>query len=175
TCLGDHTVDAEYPGRADQIGLATRLQTVFGALSRLDRGSHQPGIGADAQGVGVFLEAAGQGDEGTRTVAFGKWLGSPGRRQAGLVRLNPDLEDLGGFVLQVVLAVSDTGTGAHHLHVAGLGTALVAQVVLMADGPFAYVGDDLHVAMRMRRKARVRGDLVVIPDAQAPPVHSLGV
>ena len=71
--------------------------------------------------------------------------------------------------------MGDAGTGAHYLHVAGLGTTFVAQVVLMADGTFANVGDDLHVAVRVRRETRVRCDLVVVPHAQAAPVHPLGV
>ena len=65
--------------------------------------------------------------------------------------------------------------GAHHLHVAGLGAALVAEAVLVGDRALAHVGDDLHVGVRVRRKAGVRRDLVVVPDPQRAPAHPLGV
>ena len=68
--------------------------------------------------------------------------------------------------------MADAGAGAHHLHVASLGTALVALVVLMADGAFADVGDDFHVRMRVRREAGAGLDGVVIPHPQRTPVHA---
>ncbi|MNT19068.1 hypothetical protein D3C72_1543050 [compost metagenome] len=71
--------------------------------------------------------------------------------------------------------MGDAGARAHHLHVAGLGAALVAQVVLVGDGPLADVGDDFHVLVRVRREAGLGGDLVVVPDAQLAPAHPLAV
>src|SRR5262249_13104098 len=50
--------------------------------------------------------------------------------------------------------------------VARLGAALVAERVLVSDRTLADIGDDLHVRVGMRRKAGVRCDLVVVPDAQ---------
>jgi hypothetical protein len=49
--------------------------------------------------------------------------------------------------------VADAGARAHHLDVARLGAALVAQVVLVGDRAFADIGDDLHVGVRVRREA----------------------
>ena len=60
--------------------------------------------------------------------------------------------------LEIVFGVADAGAGAHHLHVAGFGAAFVAQAVLVRDRALADIGDDLHVAMRMRRKAGLRRD-----------------
>src|SRR3546814_7363197 len=37
------------------------------------------------------------------------------------------------------------------------------------------VGDDLHVAVRMRRKARLCRNAVVIPHAQRAPAHAVGI
>lgn len=71
--------------------------------------------------------------------------------------------------------MDDAGTGAHHLHVAGLGAALVAQAVLVGDRAFADIGNDLHVAVRVRREAAAGGDLVIVPDPQAAPVLALRV
>src|SRR4051794_17873630 len=67
------------------------------------------------------------------------------------------------------------GAGAHHLHVTRARAALVAHRILVRDRTGANVGDDFHVTMRVRRKAALRRDLVVIPDASAPPAHSARV
>src|SRR3546814_10637407 len=45
----------------------------------------------------------------------------------------------------------------------------------MADRAFTNIGDDFHVAVRMRRKAGVRGDDIVVPDAKASPVHPVRI
>ena len=63
TCLDGYAVDTESTGSAHQIGLAARLQAVFGTLSSLDRGRNQARVGTDAQCVDILLVTAGQGDE----------------------------------------------------------------------------------------------------------------
>lgn len=45
--------------------------------------------------------------------------------------------------------VADAASGAHHLHVADFGAALVAEAILMGDRAFADMGDDLHIGGRM--------------------------
>src|SRR6185369_2518738 len=65
--------------------------------------------------------------------------------------------------------------GAHHLDVAGGGAALVAERILMGDRAGPDVGHDLHVAVRMRREATLRRDLVVVPDADPAPAHAARV
>ena len=67
------------------------------------------------------------------------------------------------------------GAGAHHLHVAGFGAPLIAEAVLMGDRPLPHISDDLHIGMRMWRKPRLRGDLIVVPDPQSTPAHTLRV
>ncbi|MOA25201.1 hypothetical protein D3C78_1459130 [compost metagenome] len=71
--------------------------------------------------------------------------------------------------------MGDTGTGTHDLHIAGFSTALVAQAVLVGDSTLTYIGDDFHVAVRMRREATASGDQVVVPDPQVAPLHPLRV
>src|SRR5690606_8576103 len=100
----------------------------------------------------------GQGDEGAGTVLPGEGSGAPGWRQAPLVGHDPDLEDAGRLVLQVVFTVEDAGPGAHHLHVSGQGAAVIAEAVLVGDGAAAHVGDDFHVLVRVRGKAGLRGN-----------------
>ena len=71
--------------------------------------------------------------------------------------------------------MADAGAGAHHLDVAGLGAALVAEAVLMGDRALSDIGDDLHIGMRMRRKPGLRCDLVVVPYPERAPAHPLRV
>ena len=89
---------------------------------------------------------------------------------AAAVRHDPDLEQRAGLVLHVELAVLDPGPRAHHLHIARDRPALVAQTVLVADRPGAHVGDDFHVIVRVRRKAAVRRDHIIVPHPQGPPL-----
>src|SRR5258708_9260292 len=89
-----------------------------------------------------------------------------------LRRYDPDLEDPGRPRLEIVFGVPDARSGSHHLHVACLGTALVAEAVLVRDGALADVGDDFHVGVGMRRKSRVGGDLVIVPYPQSAPAQS---
>ena len=72
------------------------------------------------------------------------------------------------------IRVADPGAGAHHLHVASFGAPLVAEAVRMGYGALAHIGDDLHVGVGVRRKARMRRDLVVVPHPERAPAHALG-
>src|SRR6266446_1822705 len=89
-----------------------------------------------------------------------------------LRRYDPDLEDPGRPRLEIVFGVPDARSGSHHLHVACLGTTLVAEAVLVRNGTLADIGDDFHVGVGVRRKARVRSDLVIVPYSQRAPAHS---
>ncbi|MCY1361285.1 hypothetical protein D9M69_479460 [compost metagenome] len=147
---------------------------ILGGFAGLEVRGYQPGIGPNAQALIVACLAAGQGDK-TFAVTFRERLGAPGRRQAGLVRDDPDLENPGRRRFQVVLAVGNPGAGAHDLDVTRFGTTLVAKVVLVGNGAFADIGDDFHVAVRVLRETGAGSDHVVIPDPQVAPVHTLGI
>ena len=45
----------------------------------------------------------------------------------------------------------------------------------MLNGAFQNVGDDLHVAMGMRRETLAAGDAVLIDDAQSAEAHMVAV
>ena len=66
----------------------------------------------------------------------------------------------------------DAGAGVHHLHVARLGPPLVAQAVAMGDRALPDIGDDLHLAVRVRVEPGARGNLVVVPHAQPAKAHA---
>ena len=116
--------------------------------------------------------AGGQHLEPRLARRLGEGLRAPVRLRAAAVGHDPDLEERRRLGLQVVLGVHHAGAGAHDLHVAGLGAALVAHVVAVGDRALADIGDDLHVAVRVRVEAGAGGDLVVVPDAQPAPAHA---
>ena len=152
-----------------------QAQRELQALPGQQRGGQHPCLGMNGQGVGVAGHAAGQHHELPGALAFGETAGAPGRRVAMPIGQDPDLEDAAGDVFAVVFGVLNASAGAHHLHVAGHGAALVAEIVAVADGAAAHVGDDFHVAVRMGREAAAGGDLVIVPDPQSTPVHALRV
>ena len=156
--------------------MARLLRRILRALAGLQRGGEHPRIGPDRQRVLVAGKAARDGDElAVGPVRLRKGLCAPGRLAAMRIGLDPDLEDLGLGRLQIVLGMADAAARAHHLHVARFSAALVAKAVLMGDGAFAHVSDDLHVGMGMGRKAGVRCDLVVIPHPQGAVAHIGGI
>src|SRR3546814_4297827 len=69
----------------------------------------------------------------------------------------------------------DPGARRHHLDVAGLGPALVAELVAVGDGAFPHIGDDFHVAVRVRVEAAAGTDGVVVPDPERADTHPLRI
>src|SRR5262245_32847828 len=161
--------------RRYEIAVPRRSERVFDAVARFERCAENARLGPDRKSAGVGGKAACERDEPSRTIRLGEWLGAPGRRAALPGRLNPDLEQRRGHRFPIVLGVANAGPCAHYLNVARLGAAFIAEAVLMRDRARADIGDDLHVGMRVRRKAGMGGDLVVVPDAQSPVSHPLGV
>lgn len=70
--------------------------------------------------------------------------------------------------------MADVRASAHHLHIAGLRAALVAETVLVADGTKTYVGDDLHVAVACSGKPLLAAILSSLQTCSGPhwPAHS---
>ncbi len=150
-------------------------ERIIHRLSGLDRRAENAGVGPDRQCLAVLVEARGEHDELAGAIALGEGAGTPARRAAALVGLDPDLEDAGIGILQIIFGMGHPAAGRHHLDVARRGAAGIAQIVLVGDRAFADVGDDLHVAMRVRREAGLGGDDVVVPDAQRTPAHPPGI
>ena len=71
--------------------------------------------------------------------------------------------------------MTDAGARAHHLDIAGLGAATIAQAVLVGNGPGPDIGDDFHIGVGMVRKAGIGGDGIVIPYSQRSPAHAARV
>ena len=163
------------PAAGGDIEVAAGWERQLNRLSRGERGAEHACIGADRQGVVLARRAAGEGDERPRTVGLREGAGGPARRAASKIGLDPDLEESRRLAFRVELGVADAGARAHHLHVAGGRAAVVAQAVAVADRTPPDIGDDLHIGMAVERKAGARGDLVVVPDAQATPAHSVRI
>src|SRR3546814_13446881 len=100
-------------------------------LPRLQSRPQHPRIGADGQRVAVVLKAGGEGNELAGTVPLRKGLRSPRGFVAGTGGNDPDLEDASLHILMIIFRMANAGSGRHHLHVARLRPALVAEAVLM--------------------------------------------
>src|SRR5215210_234813 len=82
--------------------------------------------------------------------------------------LDPDLQEVDALRGRGVrLAMCDARACAHLLHLAGANHAAPARGVAVFERALDDVGDDLHVGVRVRRKARGRRDVVLVDDEQA--------
>src|ERR1051326_9387563 len=78
------------------------------------------------------------------------------RSQPPLTRLNPDLQEVQRLrVAWIELAMGHPSTGAHQLNLPWLKDAAIAHAVLVLQGTFEHVAEDLHVAMRDRKSTRL--------------------
>ena len=55
---------------------------------------------------------------------------------------------------------------AHHSDVSRFGLTFVAETIPVGHHPFAHIGDDFHVGVRMGRKACIWSDL-----GRGPPIR----
>src|SRR6266576_6801569 len=75
------------------------------------------------------------------------------RRDTLAVRHNPDLQEVHRFCLRVIeLAVADTGARGHDLHVTWSDDRSGTDAVLVLEGAFQNVGNDLHVTVSVGAK-----------------------
>src|SRR5688572_29597945 len=75
----------------------------------------------------------------------------------------------------VELAVAHADAGAHALHVAGNDGGAVSHAVLVAQGAFQHVADDLHVAVAVGAEALARLHAVLVDHPQRAEAHVLRV
>src|SRR5690606_37343885 len=129
----EFAVDLDPASGGDEIEVAARRAFIGHAVPGLHRSAQQAGVGPDAKRFGVILITAGQNRQPAGTVAPGERLRPPAWGTAPRPRNDPDLEERGRFVLQIIFGVADAGARAHHLDVARFRAALVAKAVLMGD------------------------------------------
>src|SRR5207244_3498909 len=75
----------------------------------------------------------------------------------------------------IEFAVLHARAGGHVLHLARTDHASVAHRILVLQCAAEDVGDDFHVAMRMRSETLSRHYEIVVDDAQAAETHPLRV
>src|ERR1700716_2848760 len=94
------------------------------------------------------------------------------RRNAKLVRLDPDLQEMRLPVRRMVeFGMPYPRAGAHALHVARADRAAVAHAVLMPELTLEYIGDDFHVLVAVRAEPGTGVDPVFINHPQRPESH----
>ena len=99
-----------------------------------------------------------------------------GRGQVRGLGQDPDLQQVHGRVARgVVLAVGHAGARGHALQLAGADHRRGAEAVLVLERALEHASHDLHVAVRVRRKALARLDPVLVDHAQRAEAHVLRV
>src|SRR5262249_45351894 len=71
----------------------------------------------------------------------------------------------------VVLAVADSSSGTHALHIAHADHGACPRAVFVRQGAFEHVGDDLHVPVRMSREPAAGNNSVFVDDSQITKAH----
>ena len=92
-----------------------------------------------------------------------------------MARTQPDLEELEGVFVAIVLGMSDARSGTYDLDVAGYSPTDVAYAIFVRDGALADIGDDLHVRMGVTAEAGAGRDLVVVPDHEGAECTVRGI
>ena len=158
-------------------GLGLRLWQRAGCRAGIvtGRSSRIVQVRAEELGIGIVRQARGEHFEPAIPAVLGERARTPAGGMSAAIRHDPDLEQAALLVFQVVFGMADAGARAHHLDIARLGPALVAQAVLVGNRALADIGDDLHILVRVRRKAALRRDPVIVPHSQRAPVDPRGI
>jgi len=147
-----------------EIGVSEGQRRVGQSGPGKERGSQDPRISADQKRLRILRIPARQLDETSGAIRFGEFAAVPARLPAAVARKQPDLEELEGAFVAIVLGMTDPGSSAHDLDVASHGPADIAGAVFMGHRALADIGDDFHVGMGVAAKASAGRDLVVVPD-----------
>jgi len=150
---------------------------MFDQRPRRQPGAIETGIGLDHQRaiVDILVKSAGQNLQLINTIALRKSFAVPARVSSGRARFDPDLEQTGFVILEILFAVHDTATGAHHLNIACFGPACIAHIIAMGNGALTDIGDDFHILMAVHRKAGLRCNLIIIPYPDRAKTHAGGI
>src|SRR3954454_4640546 len=95
---------------------------------------------------------------------------------ATAVRQDPYLQQMDWVrVRSIHFAMPDTAARAHALPVAGTNHRTSAEAVLVTQCTFKHVGDDFHVAVRMRWKTLSRLNHVLVDDPERAEAHEIRI
>ena len=139
------------------------------------RCAHDARIGAYQQRLGILRIPARQFDQASGAIRFGDFATVPARSPTAMARTQPDLEELEGVFVAIVLGMSDARSGTYDLDIAGYDPTDVAYAIFVRDGALADVSDDFHVDMGVTAKAGAGRDLVVVPDHEGAECTVRGI
>src|SRR5438445_11307169 len=95
---------------------------------------------------------------------------------APLLGQNPNLEQMGRIRLGGIrLTVANPGARAHTLSITGTNYRAVSHAVLVFERAFKQIGDDLHIAMRMRGKTMAGLHPIFVDDSKGAESHVAGI
>jgi len=157
-------IDEDHALGGGEIGVPESSRRVGKCGSGKKRGAQDPRVSADQEGIGILRISARQLDKASGAIRFGEFAAVPARRPAAVTRKQPDLEELEGVLVAIVLGMTDSGSGAHDLDVASNSPTDIAGAIFVRHRASADIGDDFHVSMGVTAEARAGRDLVVVPD-----------
>ncbi len=172
-----HAVDLDRADRPapDRRGGPCRARTRW---SRRPSGSRRRRAPLVRIGSAVVVagEAAGQGHELAGAVALGEGLGAPAglaaaagraRSRSGTASWSRGSRLYSAWRMPLPALITCTSPASVR--------PLLPRLSWWVIAPFADVGDDLHVGVRVRREAGLRRDLVVVPHPDRAPAHAVRV
>jgi hypothetical protein len=125
----------------------------------------------DGDGV-IAAIAGGEEAELALLAVVGKGFLLIAGGDAGLLRDDPDLQQMGGAVGGgIEFAVGDAGSGTQTLDVAGIDRGAIAHAVFVGDRAGQDVGNDFHILVGMGAKALARRNVIFIDHAQTAEAH----
>src|SRR5438445_13001578 len=144
-------------------------------LPRLKQRDVKRGILMDGDRVVFSIRAADQSHLAPLLVCR-KLLLLIARHDAAVLGQNPNLEQMGRIRLGGIrLTVANPGARAHTLSITGTNYRAVSHAVLVFERAFKQIGDDLHIAMRMRGKTMAGLHPIFVDDSKGAESHVAGI
>ena len=123
-----HAVDLDRAFGRDELAAPRFAKRIFGCLTGFERGGDDTRIGADRQASSSLAKPEASVTKRPARSPFGKGRAPQAWLLASAGRLDPDLEKRGRLVFEIVFRMRDAGARRHHLHVAGLRAAVIAEL-----------------------------------------------
>ena len=130
-------IDDDHALGGSEIAVPVPSRRVREAGSGEQRRSHDARVGAYQQRLDILRISACQLDEASCPVRFREFAAIPAGHPAALMGKQPDLEELEGVLVAIVLGMTYARSGTYDLDVAGYGPTDIADAVFVRDDAFA--------------------------------------